>query len=69
MMIITDFSLTITRHGRRVELEELELNFQIRALVQLGIDPATARIFVFNNGERGPIIALAVRKRLLADSR
>ncbi len=65
MMQITDTFLTYT-HGRRVvRLEELELNYKVRALVQVGVSGDVARAFGFSDGELSTVKMLAKRRKLI----
>ena len=66
MMEIASSSLTVTRQGRRIVLEQLESTYQVRAMVQLGFDPEVARVFIFGQAQRSKIVQLGQRKGLIA---
>lgn len=58
-------TLTVSRHGGRVVLEQLEAGFQVRALTQLGYNPDVAKVFGYSGAERTKVIGLAQRKGIL----
>jgi hypothetical protein len=65
MFDIIGLSLVSSTFGRCVQLEELELTYKVRAMVQMGFDPEVARVFAFSGAERSKVIELAKRKKVL----
>lgn len=65
-MTIDADTLLFRRNGRLIALEELEVVYAVRALVQFNIDPEVARVFAFSHADRGAVIRLAQRKGLVS---
>jgi len=62
---LTPRALTATIGPRIVELEELEINYKVRAMVQVGFDPEVARVFSFSGADRSKVISLAQRRKVI----
>jgi hypothetical protein len=56
--------LVVTTHGREVTIQRLTAQDGERALLALGYDQDTARVFS-NGAERDRVVALARRKKVI----